>query len=105
MKKLGEYIGEKYKNLSYYDNLFDCVSSETEPFYDLVNCSFVLEEVKTAEERLVIVDSLYEKVSENGFLVFVMSGSPTGYRYLNDLRNIFASKDNTEANIIAPCPH
>ena len=38
-------------------------------------------------------------------MIYVLPGTATGFRFLNDLRNFFISKDRIEANIIAPCPH
>lgn len=48
---------------------------------------------------------MWERVEENGYMIYVLPGSPMGFRFLNDLRNHFISKSRTEANIIAPCPH
>lgn len=32
-------------------------------------------------------------------------GSPMGFRFVNDARNIFIGMSREEANIVAPCPH
>lgn len=48
---------------------------------------------------------MWERVKQEGFIVFVLPGSPMGFRFQNDLRDLFIAKSRSEANIVAPCPH
>ena len=52
-----------------------------------------------------MLQDLWEKVSPGGFFVLMEPGSPMGFRFVNDARNIFIEKSREEANIVAPCPH
>ena len=52
MKKLGLYMCDKNNRISFYDNLFECAATDQSGQFDLSFCSFVLEEIKTPEERV-----------------------------------------------------
>lgn len=105
MKNLGIYMTEKVDKVHWAESLYELTAFHNKDRFSIVNCSFVLEEIPSAEDRLTIVQALWEKVEKNGFIYFVLPGSPMGYRFLNDLRNLFRNKSRDEANIIAPCPH
>ena len=105
MKNLGVYMTDKVKNMVWADSLYEITAAHNRAQFSLVNCSFVLEEVPNAVDRLQIVKSLWDHVEPDGFIFFVLPGSPMGFRFLTDLRNLFRNKKRTEANIIAPCPH
>ena len=82
MKKLGQYITKKYNNVTFYDNLLDSLIKNEQNSFDLINCSFVLEEIPSPEDRIIVINNLYEWLDANGFLIFVLPGSPMGFRYL-----------------------
>ena len=44
------------------------------------------------------------KVKDDGYFVLIEYGSPKGFRFINDFRNIVRDEDY-EGNIFAPCPH
>jgi len=67
-----------------------------------VYCGYVLEELQSANERMLILEALYAKTKDHGFLIVVEPGSPKGFRFIHDFRNWAISK---EAQLIAPCPH
>lgn len=54
---------------------------------------------------MAVLKDLWNKVRPGGFLVVVEPGSPMGFRFINDTRNIFRAMSREEANIVAPCPH
>ena len=89
MKDLGKFLSKKICDIEYYDNLFEGLVNNTDKGFDIVNCSFVLEEIKTANDKKKIVQNLWEQVNADGLIIFVLPGTPTGFRYLNDLRNFF----------------
>lgn len=105
MRKLGEFLSNKISQISFYENLFDSTIYEKDDLFDAIFLQFVLEEIPTPEQRLLIVNSLYERLINNGYLIFVLPGTPMGFRFVNDLRNLFLAKERDQANIIAPCPH
>lgn len=104
MIKLGKYLTQDIENILWLESLNITTGLYVQKF-DIVMCSFVLEEAKSPQTREIIVRSLYDKVEENGFLIFVLPGSPMGFRFLTDLRKLFISKPREECNIVAPCPH
>lgn len=89
MRNLGKYISKKKDNIDYFNNLFDSLVYQEKILFDTVFCSFVLEEIPTPEERIIVINSLWERVQKNGYMIYVLPGSPMGFRYLNDLREFF----------------
>lgn len=73
--------------------------------YDIVFIGNVIEEIETPEERISVLEALWDKVTPNGFLIVVEPGSPMGFRLINDTRNWIRAKGSETANIVAPCPH
>ena len=73
--------------------------------FDLIFLSYVLQELPTAKLRLMMIDTLYSRLQENGILVVIEPGSPKGFRFITDLRQWVLNKTREEASIVAPCPH
>lgn len=48
---------------------------------------------------------LLQWVAPNGFLTFVLPGTPMGFWFMHDIRKIIVNMSRKEWNIIAPCPH
>ena len=104
MKKLGKYLTKEQPNLLWMDSILETRGLAFEKF-DLIICSFVLEEVGSPQDRQLVVNSLYDRLEEGGKLVFVLPGTPMGFRFLTDLRNFVIEKPRDECNIVAPWPH
>lgn len=49
MRNLGIFLGNKNEKMSFHKSLQDGVYASESDFYDLINCSFVLEEIPTPE--------------------------------------------------------
>jgi ribosomal protein RSM22 (predicted rRNA methylase) len=64
-----------------------------------------VQEVPSAKLRQLIIDSLWNRVNNDGVFVVIEPGSPKGFRFIHDFRNWVLSKTRDEASIIAPCPH
>jgi len=105
MKKLGKYMSKEIESFTWAQSIHETNYLGESKKFDVVNCSFVLEELTSPEERLLVVETLFERTAENGFLTFVLPGSPMGFRFLNDIRERVIRKSRSEFNIIAPCPH
>lgn len=105
MQKLGKYMSKDIESFTWAQSIHETKYLGDSKKFDIVNCSFVLEELVSSEERLLVVESLFERTAENGFLTFVLPGSPMGFRFLNDIRERVIKKSRNEFNIIAPCPH
>jgi ribosomal protein RSM22 (predicted rRNA methylase) len=61
--------------------------------------------IRANKERMTVINDLWNKVREGGFMIVSEPGSPMGFRFINDTRNIFINKSRDEANIVAPCPN
>lgn len=47
--------------------------------------------------------SLWHKTKENGYLIFVEPGTPKGFRFVHDFRQMVIEEG--DGMIMAPCPH
>jgi ubiquinone/menaquinone biosynthesis C-methylase UbiE len=56
MRNLGKFLCDKKPDIKYYENLFDSLLFKETNKFDIVYCSFVLEEIKSADERLMIIN-------------------------------------------------
>lgn len=70
-----------------------------------VNFFFYLNYFFLQKARLLILESLWQKVSLDGIFVVVETGTPRGYRFIHDVRRWILQKSREEAFIVAPCPH
>jgi ribosomal protein RSM22 (predicted rRNA methylase) len=105
MRKLGKYMSKDIEQFSWGESIHETNFLGKNKKFDFINCSFVLEEVSSPEERKLIIETLFERTSDNGFITIVLPGSPMGFRFLNDIREMVIKKERSELNIIAPCPH
>jgi ribosomal protein RSM22 (predicted rRNA methylase) len=101
--RIAKFIGEamtRDRNVSidYLATIYG--GSET---FDLVICSYVMLELLDTKQRDMLVDFLWRRVSSNGIMVFIETGTPTGFRYIHSIREKLLKE--TKCTIIAPCPH
>jgi ribosomal protein RSM22 (predicted rRNA methylase) len=73
----------KFNNVVYKRNL-----PSVKDKYDLVTCSFTLLEVANFKERIKLVQYLWNKVDDNGYLVLVENGTKNGFKLINEAREI-----------------
>ena len=66
---------------------------------------YVLNEIPTARGRLLVIESLFTRLADDGIMILIEPGSPKGFRFVNDFRNFVVEKTREEACIVAPCPH
>lgn len=109
MRRLGRFltsVSKLNKEILWLESLTMIPGTGTERGkFDLIFLSFVLQELPTSKLRLMLLDTLFSRLQENGVLVVIEPGSPKGYRFINDLREWVIAKSREEASIIAPCPH
>lgn len=105
MRKMGRFLTKDKQSFVWAENVVESAYLGENKQFDVTVCSFVLEEVKSAGERQKIVEMMLERTSDNGFALFVLPGTPMGFRYLNDLRERIRKESRDDWNIIAPCPH
>ena len=87
--------------VKFYESLSNTIELENEKF-DLISIAYVLEEIKTTELRFLSLQSLYNKLSDDGFMILACPGSPTGFRFVHDFREWVIS---LKGHIVAPCQH
>jgi ribosomal protein RSM22 (predicted rRNA methylase) len=109
MRRLGRFltsVSKLNKEILWLESLTMVPGTGTERGkFDLIFLSYVLQELPTAKLRLMLLDTLFSRLQENGVLVVIEPGSPKGFRFINDLREWVIAKSRDEASIIAPCPH
>jgi ribosomal protein RSM22 (predicted rRNA methylase) len=109
MRRLGRFLTStaKLKNeILWVESLTMIPGTGTERGkFDLIYLSFVLQEIPTSKLRLMLLDTLFSRLNDNGVLVVIEPGSPKGFRFIHDLRNWVIQKPREDASIIAPCPH
>ena len=117
MRKLGKYFTDRIFELqnkpidiAWVDALtmLPGVGGLQRGKYDLIILSHVLQEIPTAKMRGLVIETLYNRLDENSIFIVVEPGTPKGFRFIHDLREVIRQKKYTykeEVNIIAPCPH
>ena len=107
MRKLGKYFSEdQFKApILWVDSLAMIPAGEKGKF-DLIILGFVLQEVPSATQRQLVIEALWQRLSDGGVIVMVEPGSPKGFRFIHSFREwIISTKSREEANVVAPCPH
>ena len=84
--------------------------------YDLVTMCFTLMELPSSEARLTIVDNLWRKTQEGGFLVLIEEGTNAGFSLIMEARDYLTQVGKMKlpnrgkeveirGHLYAPCPH
>lgn len=119
MRKLGKYVTETCVQYKHKESSIDIVWVDSLVMlpgsggmergkFDLIILSHVLQEVTTSKGRQLIIETLLTRLSSTGVLVVVEPGSPKGFRFINDIRDIVISKkkeENEDFHVLAPCSH
>lgn len=107
MRKLGKFLTNQLKTeIIWVESLTMIPGTGIDRGkFDLIYLSYVLQELPTSKLRLMVLDTLWNRLSNDGVLVVIEPGSPKGFRFIHDLRKWVINKSRADANIIAPCPH
>lgn len=81
MRKMGSYLKKKFPFFESLSHTFEIADE-----FDLISMAYVLEEIAMPEARLLALQSLWSKLSDNGVMILCCPGSPTGFRFINDFR-------------------
>ncbi len=74
--------------------------------YDLITLSYVQMEIRGQPSRDMLVRNLWNRLNPGGMLVMVERGTPTGFRFMHHLREVFIEEIGVEHfHFVAPCPH
>ncbi|CAK81774.1 unnamed protein product (macronuclear) [Paramecium tetraurelia] len=102
MRKLGKFVTQDYiKDVKFYESLSHTLELSYD-YFDFISIAYVLEEINHPEARLLALQSLWAKLSDDGVMVLVCPGSPTGFRFVNDFREWILKQKGV---IVAPCQH
>jgi len=83
-----------------------CLYDDNAEKYDLIVSSFVLMEMRGQESRDALVKQFWRRLAPGGILVIIDHGTPTGFRFIHHMRELFISSIGTEHfHFVAPCPH
>lgn len=83
-----------------------CLYDSIEEPLDLIIASYVQMEVKGQESRDALVKRLWARLRPGGVLVLIEPGTPTGFRFMHNTRELLISRVGPENfHFVAPCPH
>jgi ribosomal protein RSM22 (predicted rRNA methylase) len=107
MRKLGKYLTHSLeKEILWVDSISMIPGAGIERGkFELIILCHVLQEIPTSKLRLMVLDTLWNRLKDDGIIIVIEPGSPKGSRFIYDLRQYFINKSRNDANIIAPCPH
>ena len=102
MSRIGKFLTADHKDWKWLTALYDAGPNA----FDMVTLSYVLMEMKTQEQRDLVVKDLWRRVSPGGTMVIVDRGTPAGFRYIHRIRELFISSLEQDSwHFVAPCPH
>lgn len=107
MRRLGKFLTSTLENdILWVESLTMIPGAGIERGkFDIIFLSHVLQEISTAKLRMMIIDTLWNRLSNDGVLIIVEPGSPKGFRFITDIRKWVIDKSRDDANIVGPCPH
>lgn len=73
-------------------NWVDNMLNVSEQKYDLIILSHVMQEIDDGPEICRILDILWRCLKPDGMFLLIEPGSPKGFRYIHDAREIFINR-------------
>ncbi|KAK1934896.1 hypothetical protein X943_002848 [Babesia divergens] len=99
--KICEFLIPEFKNIRYQSDVYD-----TTDCFDCVVIPYAMTNMRGAESRALLVKNLWNRLSVGGYMVVVEPGTPTGFRILHSIRELFISQlKKGYFHFLAPCPH
>ncbi|ORM39649.1 putative methyltransferase [Babesia sp. Xinjiang] len=96
-----EYLLPEFKNKRHQSDIYD--STE---LFDCIVVPYHLTNIRGSPARSLLVKNLWNRVNIGGYMVFVEVGTPTGFRILHSIREVFISQlEKGYFHFLAPCPH
>ena len=106
MSKIGNFLTAELINrgiLEWRTALYG--SSES---YDLILVSYTLMELKTQDQRDLLIQKLWKFLTPGGLLLVVEKGTPAGFKLIHRVRESFLElreRSPSSCHFVAPCPH
>ena len=112
MQNVGKYmLADSEAKVSWQAALYGSVGEQ----YDLITVSYVLMEIRDQDSRDLLIENLFQRLAPGGILMVVDCGTPTGFRYMHRIRELFILRQLERArkltegakdwHFVAPCPH
>lgn len=99
---ISKYLTDHIPNIQHQINLYE----DTQSSYDLIILSHMLLSLYDHNSRNIFIKNLWNKLSKGGIIIIVENGTPTGFRMLHVLREMFiCDLKYDKFHIVAPCPH
>ncbi|GAW79972.1 hypothetical protein, conserved [Plasmodium gonderi] len=100
-ESISKYLTERIPNIKYQINLYDNMDK-----YELIIISHFLLTLYDYNARNLYMKNLWNKLSTGGVIIIVENGTPTGFRLLHAIRELFITELKYDKfHIVAPCPH
>ncbi|ANQ07012.1 Uncharacterized protein PCOAH_00014310 [Plasmodium coatneyi] len=100
-ESISKYLTERIPNVLYQMNLYSNMEK-----YDLVITSHMLLTLYDYNARNLYIKNMWDRLSTGGILIIVESGTPTGFRMIHSIRELFITELKYDRfHFIAPCPH
>lgn len=97
-----KYLVDHIKNVKYQMNLYN----ENFQKFDLILLSHTLLSQYDYDSRNLFIKNIWNRLNTEGVLIIIENGTPTGFRMLHSIRELFITELHySKFHIVAPCPH
>lgn len=108
MIEIGQFLlADSPWNISWREQYNCAIENQlTHNTYDVVALTYALGDLPTFASRSSLVQGLWNQLNYGGFLIIVEPGTPTGFRWIHDIRELFIGKlGESKFHFFSPCPH
>ncbi|SPJ10682.1 mitochondrial ribosomal protein S22 precursor, putative [Plasmodium sp. DRC-Itaito] len=99
---ISKYLTDHIPNIQHQINIYE----HTQSSYDLIILSHTLLSLYDHNSRNIFIKNLWNKLSKGGIIIIVENGTPTGFRMLHAIREMFiCDLKYDKFHFVAPCPH
>eukprot|EP00922_Rhytidocystis_sp_ex-Travisia-forbesii_P015103 GHVS01022562.1.p1 GENE.GHVS01022562.1~~GHVS01022562.1.p1 ORF type:complete len:467 (-),score=66.75 GHVS01022562.1:939-2339(-) len=101
LSNIGQFLTSDWPHVRWQGAFYEDLRT-----YDLIVSSFHLADVLDQNSREMLIKRLWNKTSDGGLLVIMERGTPTGFRFIHHIRELFITELSlTNFHFVAPCPH
>ncbi|SOV22995.1 mitochondrial ribosomal protein S22 precursor, putative [Plasmodium sp. DRC-Itaito] len=113
---ISKYLTDHIPNIQHQINLYEHTKKKntthiqheqfTQSSYDLIILSHTLLSLYDHNSRNIFIKNLWNKLLKGGIIIIVENGTPTGFRMLHAIREMFiCDLKYDKFHIVAPCSH
>ncbi|AFZ80381.1 mitochondrial small ribosomal subunit Rsm22 family member protein [Theileria equi strain WA] len=101
LSKVCQHLTPEIKNIRYQYEVY-----ESTELFDVVVLPYCMTNIGGTQSRSLLVKNLWNRLNIGGMMVIVEPGTPTGFRIIHSLREMFISQlKKGNFHFVAPCPH